>query len=194
MKYEKLLEKYSTLEKEIYNDIVNKMNKNLLYTIALTKDEEFDIDSTEDTVKTIDLVEFSNGAQVLNIIVVDSNDDNNSYSLCDDNCTLLDKLQILKILEDRHPINLVATDEDDLHEVFQGLSTEQKIERLSSLYTSDEILEVLGYGDGSMSDEDVSTLELNVEDSNEWIKAVYLLAMINGNFIESIAYDAVHPI
>ena len=103
MSYQKLLDKYSTLEKEIYDSIVNHMVKHDVKSITLTDDEQFNIGDSEDTVTKIELMQY-NGAMIINVFGTDNQgNDDNFYSLVDDTLNLLDKLQIISVLEMRYP-------------------------------------------------------------------------------------------
>jgi hypothetical protein len=84
----------------------------------------------------------------------------------------------------------IAKNEFEIKEVLDNLSDEVKIERVSKLYPVDDILEVLGYQDGSMDDEDIQL----IEDSGEAEDVIYKMAINNGNFEQAIAMDKYLPI
>ena len=166
--------------------------------IEFTENEKFDLDGTEDTVIGIEFIRLINGSNIVNIIGSDNQDSISvNISLTEDSFSLLDKLLILKILERRFPqfvFMLIATSDDDLYEVLDALSLEEKLDRLKTHFHTDEILHILGYNEDCMSEEDIATFEIYEEDSKEYDTAIYMLAVDNGNFTESIGYNAGLPI
>ena len=86
----------------------------------------------------------------------------------------------------------IAKDEFDT--IADSLSERVRINRLRKLYTIDEICEVLGYFDGSMSDEDEAKIDSAWADSPEQREIIYKLAVNNGNFVQAIAMNTYLPI
>ena len=103
MAYQRLFEKYTLLEKEIYDSIVKKMVKHQVEDVTFTKIEEFKIGAfLVDTVTGVKMEELSGGGIFLSMVGKDDQgNDDNFYNLNDESCSLLDKLQVLLILENR---------------------------------------------------------------------------------------------
>ena len=99
-------------------------------------------------------------------------------------------------------MKLIADNEFEIGEVMKNLTEQEKVDRLKGLlYTLDEILEILGYYDGSLEDESVEDidklLELHEHEGN-FEEAYYHIAkkyaICNGNFEEAIARNAYLPL
>jgi|LakMenEpi03Aug12_release.lakeMendotaPanAssembly.Ray.scaffolds.fasta_scaffold2467910_1 hypothetical protein len=82
----------------------------------------------------------------------------------------------------------IAIKEEDVPIVLDNLSDEEKVSRLKKLYLTDEILEILGFYDGSLEDEICEKIESLESNPTEWEKYILDLAKGNGNFEEAIAY------
>lgn len=80
----------------------------------------------------------------------------------------------------------IAKNEFEVVEVLNNLPQEEKIKRLKYWYSIQEILEILGFYDGSMSKKDQMKIT-DTEEEFERPKAIYLMAINNGNFEEVIA-------
>lgn len=78
--------------------------------------------------------------------------------------------------------------------IADSLSEKVRINRLKKLYSIDEILDVLGWGDGSMDAADSDKIEATIPESKEWYSVIYGLAVNNGNFIQAIAMNKYLPI
>jgi hypothetical protein len=88
-------------------------------------------------------------------------------------------------------VTTIAKDEFDITRVLNLLDKKEKIARVKTFYSIDEIEEILGFGDGSVDDEDVIFVDEYVGGRDE---AICLLAIKNGNFEEVIARNAFLPI
>lgn len=83
----------------------------------------------------------------------------------------------------------IANNEFEIAEVLSNLTEDEKIKRLMEFYSTDEILDILGYYDGSMSDKDKMKIS-DTEEEFEKPRAIYLMAISNGNFEEVIAKNS----
>lgn len=95
-------------------------------------------------------------------------------------------------------LKTIATDEYDMDEVLSNLTQQEKIKRLMSLYSLDEVLEILGYGDDSLEEEAVQAIDwifktsTNDKIAYERIAASY--GINNGNFQQAIAMNTRLPL
>lgn len=87
---------------------------------------------------------------------------------------------------------LIARNEDEIAKVMSYISEDTKIDRLTTLYSDEEIKNVMGYYDGS--NEYIEHLNNLEEDSIEFLNALYKEACINGNFEQAIAMNKYLPI
>ena len=88
----------------------------------------------------------------------------------------------------------IAKDEFEVAEVMGNLNIHEKVDRVSKLYSVDEILDVLGYHDGSIDEKDAAKIDETKEETEERDFIVYLLAINNGNFEQAIAMNVCLPI
>ena len=93
---------------------------------------------------------------------------------------------------------LIAKDEFDIGRVLNKLTTKQKVKRLMYFYTLDEVLDVLGYGDGSIDKEDEQgidwILKTSANDDIAFERIAEQYAIMNGNFEEAIARNCHLPL
>jgi hypothetical protein len=87
---------------------------------------------------------------------------------------------------------MIAENEFEISKVISLLSDEDKIRRISKLYSIDEILEVLGYYDYSMDADDIKLIDESIGDNQD--RQIYSLAIINGNFQQAIAMNKYLPV
>jgi hypothetical protein len=83
----------------------------------------------------------------------------------------------------------IAIKEEDISIVINNLSDDEKVSRLKELYLTDDILEILGFYDGSLEDEECEKIESLESNPIEWERYILELAKDNGNFEEAIAYN-----
>jgi hypothetical protein len=85
----------------------------------------------------------------------------------------------------------VATNDNEIAEVLNNLTIDEKKYRVQKHYDTYDILEILGYYDGSLGEEDCTVIATTMRIfSQEFFEDYVLgLAINNGNFECSIAYD-----
>jgi uncharacterized protein YjgD (DUF1641 family) len=81
----------------------------------------------------------------------------------------------------------IATTKSEIKEVLNNLADYEKVGRLSVLFGVDEIMEILGYFDGSLEDEYVEAIDETEDISLDRDNIVYSIAIRNKKFNESIA-------
>ena len=80
----------------------------------------------------------------------------------------------------------IAKKEEELNEVLDNLTQDEKLIRLKGLYSGDEVLEILGYYDDSIDKEDCDFINSY---KGGLYEAGYLLGIENGNFELAIAMN-----
>jgi hypothetical protein len=85
----------------------------------------------------------------------------------------------------------VATNDNEIAEVLNNLTIDEKKARVQKYYDTDEILEVLGYYDGSLEEKECEDISNTMSKFTQEFFEDYVLglAINNGNFECSIAYD-----
>ena len=85
----------------------------------------------------------------------------------------------------------VATNDNQIAEVLNNLTIDEKKERVKKYYNTDEILEILGYYDGSLEESECKDISNTMNKFTQEFFEDYVLglAINNGNFECSIAYD-----
>lgn len=85
----------------------------------------------------------------------------------------------------------VATNDNEIVEVLNNLTIDEKKERVKKYYDTYEILEILGYYDGSLEENECGDISYIISNSTDEFIDDYVLglAINNGNFECSIAYD-----
>jgi hypothetical protein len=89
----------------------------------------------------------------------------------------------------KNATQLVATGDHDLHQVFDALSREEKITRVMFYYDEEDILDVLGYNDGSMPEDEAEEFDEQMQ-GDGWRDFLHDQAINNGNFLSTIAFNA----
>ena len=80
--------------------------------------------------------------------------------------------------------NRIAKNDNQISSVLESLTLEEKLTRVKNLYDAEDILEILGYYDGTMDEED--NVKVDGRNNDE---IIFEMAIINGNFETTIAYN-----
>ena len=85
----------------------------------------------------------------------------------------------------------VATNDNEIAEVLNNLTIDEKKERVKKYYDTDEILEILGYYDGSLEENECKEIANTMRKFSQEFFEDYVLGMAinNSKFECSIAYD-----
>ena len=83
----------------------------------------------------------------------------------------------------------IAKREEDIAEVINNLTEEEKLQRVKKFYDVEEVLEILGYYNDSMDKDQAAALDDVEYDVKDMERIAYNFAINNGNFEVAIAYN-----